>query len=194
VKDTTGEVWHIPSEYVELIEPNTIEEEKQDNKQLKKFNKGDKVKLTYANEVKRGVIFNVNEYDSYDVVIYGEDGFTTYDAEWIELIELDTQEGETEEKIEMPEGRFVYKVNMNEFLDKAEYIHFEDLTVMKVDIKYMSVDLVVKDIIQGTFGKGIILVLEDETEFHLSYQNDDACYKDFRQAQKQLYPKVSELI
>jgi hypothetical protein len=30
VKDTTGEVWHIPSEYVELIEPNTIEEDTQE--------------------------------------------------------------------------------------------------------------------------------------------------------------------
>ena len=73
-----------------------IEEDKQDNKQLKKFNKGNKVKLTYNNEVKHGVIFNVNDYDSYDVVIYGEDGFTTYHAEWIEL---DIQEGETQKHL-----------------------------------------------------------------------------------------------
>jgi hypothetical protein len=61
----------------------------EEDKVKKKFKKGDKVTVSSIAEVKHGVIFNVNEYDSYDVVIDGEDGFTSYHAEWIEL---DTQE------------------------------------------------------------------------------------------------------
>ena len=116
------------------------------------------------------------------------------DIELFEVEDLeDTQEGETEEKTEMPEGRFVYKVNMSEFDEEVEYIHFENLTVLKSDIQYMLVEMI--SLVEGIrYGKGIIVKLIDGEELPLVYPTDDACYKDFRQAQKQLYPKVSELI
>jgi hypothetical protein len=47
VKDTTGEVWHIPSEYVELIEPNTIEE---DTPYLSKEEIKEQIMETYIKE------------------------------------------------------------------------------------------------------------------------------------------------